>query len=146
MKKREYLEDQIAVLLGGRAAEQILLSTMTAGASNDIQRAVETARAMVTEYGMSPLGPVYFGDLRSEPISQNLLDRAEEAVNDIINTQLARACEMVTAQQDAIARLVELLMELDTLEADDIQRCFAPTPSVVAFSNPPVSLPQPMQA
>lgn len=146
MKKREYLEDQIAVLLGGRAAEQILLSTMTAGASNDIQRAVETARAMVTEYGMSPLGPVYFGDLRSEPISQNLLDRAEEAVNDIINTQLARACEMVIAQQDAIARLVELLMELDTLEADDIQRCFAPVPSVVAFSNPPVSLPQPMQA
>ena len=144
MKKREYLEDQIAVLLGGRAAEQILLSTMTAGASNDIQRAVETARAMVTEYGMSSLGPVYFGDPRLEPISQNLLDRAEEAVNDIINTQLARACEMVTAQQDAIARLVELLMEYDTVEADDIQRCFAPAPSVVAFSNSP--LPQPMQA
>lgn len=146
MKKREYLEDQIAVLLGGRAAEQILLSTMTAGASNDIQRAVETARAMVTEYGMSPLGPVYFGDPRSEPISQNLLDRAEEAVNDIINTQLARACEMVTAQQEAIARLVELLMELDTVEAEDIQRCFAPAPSVIAFSNPPFSVPQPMQA
>jgi len=144
MKKREYLEDQIAVLLGGRAAEQILLSTMTAGASNDIQRAVETARAMVTEYGMSSLGPVYFGDPRSEPISQNLLDRAEEAVNEIINTQLARACEMVTGQQEAIARLVELLMEYDTVEAEDIQRCFAPTPSVVAFSNPPI--PQPMQA
>jgi cell division protease FtsH len=145
MKKREYLEDQIAVLLGGRAAEQILLSTMTAGASNDIQRAVETARAMVTEYGMSSLGPVYFGDPRSEPISQNLLDRAEEAVNDIINKQLARACEMVTAQQDAITRLVELLMELDTVEADDIQRCFAPAPSMVGFSNPPVSIPQPIQ-
>ena len=144
MKKREYLEDQIAVLLGGRAAEQILLSTMTAGASNDIQRAVETARAMVTEYGMSSLGPVYFGDPRSEPISQNLLDRAEEAVNEIINTQLARACEMVTGQPEAIARLVELLMEYDTVEAEDIQRCFAPTPSVVAFSNPPI--PQPMQA
>ena len=144
MKKLEYLEDQIAVLLGGRAAEQILLSTMTAGASNDIQRAVETARAMVTEYGMSSLGPVYFGDPRSEPISQNLLDRAEEAVNEIINTQLARACEMVTGQQEAIARLVELLMEYDTVEAEDIQRCFAPTPSVVAFSNPPI--PQPMQA
>ncbi|HKO42421.1 MAG TPA: ATP-dependent zinc metalloprotease FtsH [Pyrinomonadaceae bacterium] len=146
MKKREYLEDQIAVLLGGRAAEQILLSTMTAGASNDIQRAVETARAMVTEYGMSSLGPVYFGDPRSEPISQNLLDRAEEAVNEIINTQLARACEMVTAQQDAIARLVELLMELDTVEAEDIQRCFAPASSAIAFSNPPFSVPQPMQA
>ena len=146
MKKREYLEDQIAVLLGGRAAEQILLSTMTAGASNDIQRAVETARAMVTEYGMSSLGPVYFGDPRSEPISQNLLDRAEEAVNEIINAQLARACEMVTAQQHAIDRLVELLMEYDTVETDDIQRCFASTPSVVGFSAPPASETQPLQA
>src|SRR5437773_2710091 len=65
MKKREYLEDQIAVLLGGRAAEQILLSTMTAGASNDIQRAVEIARSMVSEFGMSPLGPIYVGDSQS---------------------------------------------------------------------------------
>ena len=144
MKKREYLEDQIAVLLGGRAAEQILLSTMTAGASNDIQRAVETARAMVSEYGMSALGPIYFGDPRSEPISQNLLDRVEEAVNEIINAQLARACEMVTAQQDAIAHLVELLLEHDTVEAEDIQRCFAPVPPLVALSNPPAPMQQPM--
>src|SRR2546423_7788730 len=62
MKKRENLEDQIAVLFGGRAGEQILLSTMTAGASNDIQRAVEIPRSMVNEYGMSPLGPIYLGD------------------------------------------------------------------------------------
>src|SRR3989441_7683844 len=65
MKKREYLEDQIAVLLGGRAAEQVLLSTMTAGASNDIQRAVEIARSMVSEFGMSPLGPIYVADPRN---------------------------------------------------------------------------------
>jgi cell division protease FtsH len=125
MKKREYLEDQIAVLLGGRAAEQILLSTMTAGASNDIQRAVEIARAMVSEFGMSPLGPIYLGDPTREPLSQSLLDRVEEAVNNIINTQLARACETVTASQDSIARLVELLLEHDTVEADGIEQCFA---------------------
>ena len=146
MKKREYLEDQIAVLLGGRAAEQVLLSTMTAGASNDIQRAVEMARAMVSEYGMSPLGPIYFGDPRSEPISQNLLDRVEEAVNNIINTQLARACEVVTAKQDSIERLVELLLEQDTVESDGIEQCFAPAPPVTAFSNPPLPMPQPAQA
>src|SRR5436190_2738833 len=125
MKKREYLEDQIAVLLGGRAAEQVVLSTMTAGASNDIQRAVEIARSMVSEFGMSPLGPIYFGDPRNEPISQTLLDRVEEAVNEIVSAQLNRACEVVTEQKDSIARLVELLLELDTVEADDIQRCFA---------------------
>ena len=124
MKKREYLEDQIAVLMGGRAAEQVLLSTMTAGASNDIQRAVEIARSMVSEFGMSPLGPIYLGDPRSEPLSQTLLDRVEEAVNNIINAQLAKACEVVTAQQTSIARLVKLLLEHDTVDADGIDQCF----------------------
>ncbi len=148
MKKREYLEDQIAVLLGGRAAEQVLLSTMTAGASNDIQRAVEMARAMVSEYGMSPLGPIYLGDPRTEQLSQNLLDRVEEAVNEIINTQLARACEVVTAKQASIARLVELLLEHDTVEADGIEQCFAPERLMAptALLNPPVPIPQPAQA
>ncbi len=136
MKKREYLEDQIAVLLGGRAAEQILLSTMTAGASNDIQRAVEIARSMVSEFGMSPLGPIYLGDPRTEQLSQGLLDRVEEAVNEIINTQLARACEVVTAEQDSIARLVELLLEHDTVEADGIELCFAVNGSESAKTKP----------
>jgi len=126
MKKREYLEDQIAVLLGGRAAEQVLLSTMTAGAANDIQRAVEIARSMVSEFGMSPLGPIYLGDPRSEQLSQSLLDRVEEAVNNIINAQLARACEVVTGEKESIARLVALLLEHDTVEAEGIEQCFAP--------------------
>jgi cell division protease FtsH len=138
MKKREYLEDQIAVLLGGRAAEQILLSTMTAGASNDIQRAVEIARSMVSEFGMSPLGPIYLGDPRTDPLSQNLLDRVEEAVNGIINAQLARACEVVSGSQDSIAKLVELLMEHDTVEADGIEECFG-----VNKRNPTLLLPPP---
>jgi cell division protease FtsH len=149
MKKREYLEDQIAVLLGGRAAEQILLSTMTAGASNDIQRAVEIARSMVSEFGMSPLGPIYLGDPRTEPLSQSLLDRVEEAVNNIINTQLAKACEVVTASQDSIARLVELLLEYDTVEADGIERCFAPQQTIQVAgpaSMPPQLLPMPQPA
>jgi cell division protease FtsH len=145
MKKREYLEDQIAVLLGGRAAEQVLLSTMTAGASNDIQRAVEIARSMVSEFGMSPLGPIYLGDPRTEPLSQSLLDRVEEAVNNIINTQLARACEVVTARQASIARLVELLLEHDTVEAEGIQQCFSTKPAEPQFEiqPPPALLPQP---
>ncbi len=147
MKKREYLEDQIAVLLGGRAAEQILLSTMTAGASNDIQRAVEIARAMVSEFGMSPLGPIYLGDPRTEPISQNLLDRVEEAVNNIINAQLARACEVVTSSEDSISRLVELLLEHDTVESDGINECFEVKPAQLpGFHSAPPMLPQPSAA
>lgn len=140
MKKREYLEDQIAILLGGRAAEQILLATMTAGASNDIQRAVEIARSMVSEFGMSPLGPIYLGDPTKEPMSQSLLDRVEEAVNTIINAQLARACETVTRSQDSIARLVELLLEHDTVDADGIEQCFsvATNPIPIAETGDPL--------
>jgi cell division protease FtsH len=126
MKKREYLEDQIALLLGGRAAEQVLLSTMTAGASNDIERAVEIARKMVSEFGMSRLGPIHLGT-SDQPISQNLLDRIEDATNEIINQQLERACSVVDTERNSIKQLVELLMERDTLDAEEIQGCFKPT-------------------
>jgi cell division protease FtsH len=126
MKKREYLEDQVATLLGGRAAEQIILETMTAGASNDIERAVEIATKMVREFGMSPLGPIYLTDKQTE--SPSLLDRADEATSVIINTQLERACEIVTRDRDSLARLVELLLKHDTVEADDIRKCFNPEP------------------
>jgi cell division protease FtsH len=123
MKKREYLEDQIAILLGGRAAEQVLLETMTAGASNDIERAVEMARAMVSEYGMSPLGPIHLGK-PEDPHSQALLDRIEHATSEIINAQMQRACEVVSSRRDEIARLVAGLMDRDTLESDEIKECY----------------------
>jgi cell division protease FtsH len=123
MKKREYLEDQIALLLGGRAAEQVLLSTMTAGASNDIERAVEIARRMVSEFGMSRLGPIHLGQ-PDQPHSQSLLDKVEDATNELINAQLERACAIVTAEQESIGRLVAMLMERDTLDAEEILGCF----------------------
>ncbi|MBA3322302.1 MAG: ATP-dependent zinc metalloprotease FtsH [Pyrinomonadaceae bacterium] len=123
MKKREYLEDQIAMLLGGRAAEQIVLDTMTAGASNDIERAVEIARRMVTEFGMSPLGPLHLGK-PEDPHSQTLLDRVEQATNDIISAQMTRARDIVGSRRIEIDLLVAGLMERDTLDAEEIQICF----------------------
>jgi cell division protease FtsH len=114
---------RVSQLLGGRAAEQVLLSTMTAGASNDIERAVEIARKMVSEFGMSRLGPIHLGQ-SDQPHSQNLLDRIEEATNEIITEQLERACEVVTKETESINRLVELLMERDTLDAEEIAGCF----------------------
>lgn len=123
MKKKEYLEDQIAMLLGGRAAEQLLLETMTAGASNDIERAVEIARKMVSEFGMSPLGPIHLGK-PEDPHSQALLDRVEQATGEIISEQMRRACGMVDARRAAIAQLVAGLMERDTLDSEEIHVCF----------------------
>lgn len=123
MKKREYLEDQIALLLGGRAAEQVLLATMTAGASNDIERAVEIARRMVSEFGMSRLGPIHLGQ-SDQPHSQTLLDKIEDATNELIGAQLERACAIVSEERESIGKLVELLMERDTLDAEEILACF----------------------
>jgi cell division protease FtsH len=123
MRTRQYLEDQIAMLLGGRAAEILLLDTMTAGASNDIERAVEIARRMVAEFGMSPLGPIHLGK-PEDPHSQALLDRIETATGEIVNVQMKRACDVVDARREEIARLVEGLMERDTLDSDEIREAF----------------------
>jgi cell division protease FtsH len=96
---------------------------MTAGASNDIERAVEIARRMVAEFGMSPLGPIHLGK-PEDPHSQALLDRIEQATNEIINAQLARALEVVDGRREEIARLVAGLLERDTLDAEEIHNCF----------------------
>src|SRR6202163_1369946 len=58
---RDYLEGQIAIMMGGRIAEEIFLNHMTTGASNDIEKATELARKMVCEFGMSSLGPITYG-------------------------------------------------------------------------------------
>ncbi|MEO8434640.1 MAG: AAA family ATPase [Pyrinomonadaceae bacterium] len=131
MKKREYLEDQIAMLLGGRAAEEILLQTMTAGAANDIERAVEIARRMVAEFGMSPLGPIHLGK-PDEPRSQALLDRIEKATSEIVNYQMKRACDAVTERRASILLLVDGLMKRDTLDSEEILNCFNQDKTAVA--------------
>jgi cell division protease FtsH len=131
MRTREYLEDQIAMLLGGRAAEVLLLDTMTAGASNDIERAVEIARRMVAEFGMSPLGPIHLGK-PEDPHSQTLLDRIEHATSDIVNAQMRRASDVVDARRAEIAHLVAGLMERDTLDADEIRESFGIAGEAVA--------------
>jgi ATP-dependent Zn protease len=80
---------------------------------------------------MSRLGPIHLGQ-SDQPISQNLLDRIEEATNELINEQLTRACAVVTAEKESIGRLVELLMERDTLDAEEIASCFSNGPTARA--------------
>src|SRR6185312_2875150 len=100
MYRREYLEDQIALMLGGRAAEIEILGTMTAGAADDIERAASLARRMVAELGMSDLGPVCVKEGHG-PISQALLDRVEDASRRLLDTQLTRAREIVRDRRAA---------------------------------------------
>jgi cell division protease FtsH len=123
MYRREYLEDRIAMLLGGRAAEQVLLGTMTAGAADDIERAVSLARKMVGEMGMSSLGPVHVGDA-PELRSPATLDRIERAASRLVRRQLERACAIVSERRAGIERLVEELLARDTLVGAEIRACF----------------------
>jgi cell division protease FtsH len=124
MYRREDLEDRMAMLLGGRAAEQVILGTMTAGAADDIERAVGLARRMVGEMGMSALGPVHPGDDPSQR-SPATLDRIERAASRLVRRQLRRACDIVRERRPGIERLVAELLERDTLGAAEIRACFA---------------------
>ena len=123
MYRREYLEDRVAMLLGGRAAEQVILGTMTAGAADDIERAVSLARRMVGEMGMSSLGPVHVGDDPSMR-SPETVDRIERAARRLVKQQLRRACDIVTERRAGIERLVGQLLEQDTLVGPEIAACF----------------------
>jgi cell division protease FtsH len=128
MYRREYLEDRVAMLLGGRAAEQVILGTMTAGASDDIEKAVELARKMVAELGMSSLGPIHVSEdptLRSPAV----LDAIEKTTTELVKEQLTRACDVVRERRSSIDRLVAELLERDTLVGTEIRACFADAPT-----------------
>ena len=123
MYRRELLEDQICMMLGGRAAEMEILGTMTAGAADDIERAASLARKMVAELGMSDLGPICLKDPHARH-SQALLDRVEETTRRLLDAELARARRIVADWREEIARLVGQLLEHETLDAEAIQACF----------------------
>ncbi len=121
---KEYLEDQICLMLGGRAAEIAILGTMTAGASDDIERASNIARKMVAELGMSDIGPICLKNDTSLPHSEKLLARVEETTRMILEQQLERAVRIVTKHRASVDEVVSGLLERDTLEHDEILACF----------------------
>ncbi|WP_438019946.1 ATP-dependent zinc metalloprotease FtsH [Sorangium sp. So ce315] len=123
MYRKEYLEDQICMLMGGRAAEMVILGTMTAGASDDIQRASTIAWKMVAELGMSHLGPICVGDGHPSR-SPALLDRVDETARALTEAQLARAVDIVTSRRAEIEALVQALLRKETLGSDEIEACF----------------------
>ena len=124
MYKKEYLEDQICMMMGGRAAEMEILGTMTAGASDDIERATHIARKMVAELGMSDIGPICLKGDAELPHSQKLLDTVEETTRSILHAQLGRARGIVSARRAEIDTLVEGLLDRDTLNRTEILACF----------------------
>jgi len=132
----EYLLGQIAILMGGRIAENTFLGSITTGASNDIERATELARAMVCEYGMSEMGPLTFGKKEEQiflgreiaqhrDFSEETAIRIDEQVRKIITAQFERAKTIIEDNRDTMVRLAECLLERESLDGVQIRRIVA---------------------
>ena len=133
-QSKRYMEEQIVSLLGGRAAEKLMLGDISTGASNDIERASHIARKMVTAYGMSEkLGSIAFesghdevfigktmGQTRS--YSEKTAAEIDEEVKAIIDRAYARCEEILTARREALTVVAEYLLAHETMTGEEFER------------------------
>ena len=135
---REELRDRVAVLLGGRTAEEVACADVSTGAQDDLERATELARLMVTRFGMSPLGPQTFGRglsgrflvVPGEPTERNFSERTAERIDDevsrVVEEEHARARALLTRRRDALDALATRLVEKETLERAELESLAGP--------------------
>jgi cell division protease FtsH len=132
----EELEDQIAVMMGGRAAEQLMLGTISTGAVDDIQRATQLARRMVAEFGMSKqLGSVRYAGQRLQYMGTTVEDAGDTSsatretidaeVRRIVGEQFQRATSLLTAHRDALSRLSADLSKAESLDGNAVRDALA---------------------
>ncbi|HSP61349.1 MAG TPA: ATP-dependent zinc metalloprotease FtsH [Pyrinomonadaceae bacterium] len=136
---KDYLLGQISILMGGRIAEETFLGGITTGASNDIEKATELARAMVCEYGMSELGPLTFGKKEEQiflgreiaqhrDYSEETSIRIDSEVRKIVTEQYERATKIIQENRDTLIRLADELLEHESLDGVQIRRIVAGLP------------------
>jgi cell division protease FtsH len=130
---RQQMLDQICRAMGGRIAEELMFNEMSSGASNDIERATETARAMVCRWGMSDkLGPLSFGSAEGEVFlgrdfstrpnySEDTARQIDAEVREIVLGCYERAKKLLQDNFDKLKRVADALMEYETLEAEDVE-------------------------
>ncbi len=137
---RSELSDELAMLLGGRTAEEMIFTDPTTGAQNDIERATKIARSMVTEYGMSDvLGPMQFGqhhaevflgrDFASQPdYSDEVAAKIDGEVRRLIDKAHETALEILTTYRPVLDHMAQALMEKETLETEEVMAILEPVP------------------
>ncbi|MBW4039955.1 MAG: ATP-dependent metallopeptidase FtsH/Yme1/Tma family protein [Acidobacteria bacterium] len=129
---RDYLYTQLAILMGGRCAEEIFMNRMTTGAGNDIVRATELARKMVCEYGMSELGPLTYGKKEQEVFlgrdigqardySDDTAKQIDAAVRRLVDEAYASAYKILEDNQQVMHAMAAALLERETLDAAEIE-------------------------
>ncbi|MBI3608234.1 MAG: ATP-dependent metallopeptidase FtsH/Yme1/Tma family protein [Nitrospirae bacterium] len=131
---KEYLYNNIAILMGGRAAEEIVLKHMTTGAGNDLERATELARKMVCEWGMSEkMGPLTFGKKEQEiflgreisqhrDYSEHTAVEIDHEVRRLVVENYERAKSLISNNMKALKDLAEALLEREVLDAPEIEK------------------------
>jgi cell division protease FtsH len=130
---KPFIESQIAILMGGRIAEELFLRQMTSGASNDIERATELARKMVCELGMSPLGPLHFrrpssgwdSDSRAAGFSEETARRVDDEIRTLVMRGYETARQIIERQRGAVKALAEELLEVESVDAHRLKQILA---------------------
>jgi cell division protease FtsH len=129
---KNYLETEIAILMGGRIAEELFLNCMSTGAGNDIERATEMARKMVCEWGMSDLGPMTFGKKEEQiflgreiaqhrDYSEDTAIKIDQEVRKLVNKGYTTAKQILLDNRDVLERIARALIEREVLDANEIK-------------------------
>jgi cell division protease FtsH len=131
---RDYLNDQIAILLGGRIAEEITMQSMTTGAGNDLERSTELARKMVCEWGMSDqMGPLTFGKkeeqiflgreiAQHQDYSEDTAIHIDQEIKRVVITNYDRARKLLEERRPALDRIADELLTREVLDADQVRK------------------------
>lgn len=147
--ERDQILQTISVMFGGRIAEEIFMNQMTTGASNDFERATETARRMVTQWGMSDaLGPMVYGENESEVflgrsvtthknVSEATMQKVDAEIRRIVDEQYALARKLIEENRDKIEAMTKALLEWETIDSEQIKDI---------MENKPPRPPQPPQS
>ena len=129
---KEYLETEIAILMGGRLAEELFLNQMSTGAGNDIERATELARKMVCEWGMSTLGPLTFGKKEEQiflgreiaqhrDYSEDTAIKIDLEVRRLVDEGYNKAKDILSGSRETLTRIALALLEREVLDANEIK-------------------------
>jgi cell division protease FtsH len=148
---RDYLNDRIAILLGGRIAEEIMIGQITTGAGNDLERATEMAHSMVCEWGMSDaMGPLTFGKKEEQiflgreiaqrsDYSEDTALRIDQEVKRIVTENYQRALQVLQEHRNGLQGLADALLSREVLDGDQVRRIVAGQ----SLDDPPSSSPKP---
>jgi len=129
---KKWLQDTMAMLMGGRVAEELVFAEQTTGAGQDIQHATEIAQKMVTEWGMSNLGPISFERkneevflgrdlLRQKAYSESVGQKIDREIKRLVNEAYDRCHEILTTYRNSLDTLAGALVEKETLSRDDVE-------------------------